>query len=452
MKLTFLGATQTVTGSKYLLEHGGKKILVDCGLFQGHKEVRQRNWEKLPIDPRNIDAIVLTHAHIDHSGYIPLLVKNGFRGKIFCSKATFDLCTILLPDSGFLQEEDARMANKYGYSRHHPALPLYDAKEAQESLAYFQPIDFDQAHYFSDDFYFTLNPSGHILGSAFISVFYGDKIVVFSGDLGRPVDPIMKPPSQLQHADYLLIESTYGNRLHDKTDPAEIIKDVIVRTAARGGVVVIPAFAVGRAQNIMYYIHQLKEQNAIPDLPVYLDSPMSINAAEILYKHSNEHKLGKDLCSKVCQVAHYVRTSEESKKLNQIRVPMVIISASGMAEGGRVLHHLKNYISDHKNTILFSGFQAEGTRGEKILRGDKEIKIHGFSYEVNAEIVNISNSSAHADYEEILNWLANFKQAPKKTFVTHGSVESTNSLKEKIEKRFGWNVFVPQYLQSEELQ
>ncbi len=449
MQLTFLGAAQTVTGSKYLLEFGSKKILIDCGMFQGQKELRELNWQKFPVDPRNIDAVVLTHAHIDHSGYIPLLVKNGFRGKIFCSAATFDLCRILLPDSGFLQEEDAFQANKHGYSRHHPALPLYTAKEAEHCLKFFEAVDFGKPHHFADDFYFTLNRSGHILGSAFVSIVCNKKTIVFSGDLGRPNDPIVKPPEHLEFADYLVIESTYGNRLHEKTNPLEILENIINKTAARGGVLVIAAFAVGRAQNFMYYIEQLKEQKSIPDLPVFLDSPMAIDASEILNKHSSEHKLSKDLCQKVCRVARYVRTAEESKSLNKIQVPMIIISASGMAEGGRVLHHLKNYIGNHKNTILFGGFQVGGTRGDKIVRGDKEVKIHGGVYDVNAEIVNMSNSSAHADYEEILAWLSNFKKAPQKTFITHGSMESATALQEKIVQKFGWNTIIPKYLQSE---
>ena len=451
MKITFLGAVETVTGSKYLLEHKDKKILVDCGLFQGHKELRERNWAKFPTNPHEIDAVILTHAHIDHSGYIPLLVKNGFCGKIFCSEATFDLCKILLPDSGFLQEEAAENANRHGYSRHKPALPLYTEEEAQESLDFFQPIAFGQQYKFDEDFYFTLSNSGHILGSTFVSIFFNNQNIVFSGDLGRPNDPIMKPPVKLEQADYLLIESTYGNRLHKKTDPAKILKEVINKTVKRGGVLIIPAFAVGRAQNIMFYLHQLIKENAIPDVPIFLDSPMAVSAAEILQKHASEQKLGRKLCDEVCGIANYVRTVDESKNLDNVKMPIIIISASGMAEGGRVLHHLKHYISDHKNTILFTGFQAAGTRGDRILRGEREIKIHGSFYEVNAEIINLTNSSAHADYEEILEWLGNFKTAPKRTFITHGNEESALALQEKIKNKLGWNVTVPKYLQSENL-
>lgn len=451
MQLTFLGAAQTVTGSKYFVEHGNKKILVDCGLFQGPFEIRSRNWEGLPINPADIDAVILTHAHIDHSGYVPVLVKNGFKGKIFCSEATFDLCKILLIDSGFLQEEDTNRANRYGYSKHKPALPLYTEKDAEKSLEFFEVIKFGEPHYFADDFYFTLSRSGHILGSAFVSLFIDKKSIIFSGDLGRPNDPIMRSAAELQHTDYLVIESTYGNRLHEKTDPEEEIGAAVRATAARGGTIVIPSFAVGRAQNIMYYLYRLKQKNLIPEIPIYLDSPMAIDASDILLKHTSEHHLGKELCSAICKIAHYVRTTEESKKLNEMHMPKIIISASGMAEGGRVLHHLKNYLSDHKNTILFTGFQVQGTRGNRIVSGEKEIKIHGEVYQANAEIINLSNTSAHADYEEILSWLGNFKKPPKKTFVTHGNPEAAAALKEKIEEKFGWNVVIPHHLQSEKL-
>lgn len=448
MQLTFLGAARTVTGSKYLLSHNDKKIMVDCGLFQGEKELRKINWEKLPVNAKNIHSVILTHAHIDHTGYIPILVKNGFKGKIFCSKATFDLCKILLPDSGFLQEEDAMRANKYGYSKHKPALPLYTEAEARKSLEFFEPINFGEAQYFDDDFYFTLSRSGHILGASFVSIFFNNKSLVFSGDLGRFCDPIMNDPSKIQHADYLVVESTYGNRLHDKIDPTSQIAKVINDTVSHGGNVIIPAFAVGRAQNMLYYIHKLREKNEIPDIPVFLDSPMAIDASELLEKYIKEHRLDKENCAKVGKVARYVRSKEESKAINQSKFPMIIISASGMLEGGRILHHLKSYISDHKNTILFTGFQAAHTRGEKILRGEKKIKIHGINYDVKAKIVSLSNSSAHADYEEILRWLGNFREKPRKVFITHGTIESATSLKEKIKDSFGWsNIEIPEYLE-----
>lgn len=451
MKITFLGATGTVTGSKYLIEHEKKKILVDCGLFQGHKELRLRNWDKLAVDPASIDAVILTHAHIDHSGYVPLLVKNGFKGKIYCSEATYSLCNILLPDSARIHEEDARRANQYGYTKHEPALPLYTEEDAKRALRHFNTLGFGKPFYIGDELHFTFSRSGHILGSSFISLSDGNQAIVFSGDLGRSHDPIMNAPAKIQDADYLLIESTYGDRLHEKTDPIEEVGEIIKSTLSKSGSVVIPAFAVGRAQMILYYIYQLKKAGTIPHVPVYLDSPMAINATTLLKKHLKEHRLHEALCSEVCEVATYTRTVEESKEIMNSHMPSVIISASGMATGGRVLHHLKHFITDSNNTILFTGFQAGGTRGDRLVKGEKEIKIHGSLYPVRARIENLRNMSAHADYEEILQWLRNFRSPPKKTFITHGEPKAALALKEKIEKELGWNTVIPEYLYSEEL-
>lgn len=451
MKITFLGATETVTGSKYLVECANKKILIDCGLFQGYKELRLRNWEKLPINPANIDAVILTHAHIDHSGYIPLLVKNGFQGKIYSSHATFDLCSILLPDSGYLQEEDAKRANLYGYTRHKPALPLYTQMDAKNSLQYFETTDLDKVIKLDDKIHFTLKNSGHILGSSFVILSNGEKTITFSGDLGRSSDPILNPPAKLQNTDYLLIESTYGDRLHGDSDPKMKIKEIITDTISKGGSILIPAFAVGRTQNVLYYLNELKQSESIPNIPIFLDSPMAINASNLLCKFNKEHKLSEKLCNDVCAVATYTREVEESKKINSIIMPKIIISASGMATGGRVLHHMKNLIGNHINTILFTGFQAGGTRGDRLVKGEKSIKIHGEFFDVKARIENLTSTSAHADYQEILQWLGNFKKAPKKTFITHGETSAAESLKEKIEKQLGWNVEIPKYLQSENL-
>lgn len=451
MQIAFWGATRTVTGSKYLITHESKKILVDCGLFQGYKELRLRNWEELPVNPPDIDAVLLTHAHLDHSGYIPKLVRAGFKGKIYCSAATFALCKLLLLDAGHIQEEDAERANRYGYTKHQPALPLYTKKEAEDSLVYFQPVDFGKPHSLGGGLSFTLSRSGHILGSAFIEINDGQTSVLFSGDLGRPHDPVMKTPAKLQHTDYLIIESTYGNRLHDRTDPLETIGEVINSTAAKGGKVIIPAFAVGRAQSLLYYLYQLKQSGAIPNIPVFLDSPMAINATELLCKFKHEHKLPEPVCAEFCGIAIYTRTVEESKRIDQLSLPSVIISASGMATGGRILHHFKYFMSDPRNTILFTGFQAGGTRGDRMVKGEKQIKIHGVMHPLRARVEMLSNTSAHADYEEILAWLGNFQKAPRKVFVTHGEAEAAASLKEKIAAQFGWNVVTPDYLQSENL-
>lgn len=451
MQLTFLGATGTVTGSKYLFEYRARKILIDCGLFQGFKELRLRNWAKLPINPADIDAVILTHAHIDHSGYIPLLVKNGFTGNIYCSEATFDLCSILLPDSGYLHEEDARRANRYGYTRHSPALALYTQSDAIRSLEQFKTIGFGFPHHLDEDLNFTFSRSGHILGSAFISLIAGNKAICFSGDLGRPDDPIMKKPAMLQNADYLIIESTYGDRLHGDSNPAQDIAKIIKKTAARGGSVLIPTFAVGRTQSILYYIHKLKKSAAITDIPIYVDSPMATNATNLMCKHGNEHSLSEKICGEVCNVATYTRTVEDSKALNSSPMPKVIISASGMATGGRVLHHLKNLMGDPKNTILFTGFQAGGTRGDRIMKGEKLIKIHGQMYSLRAEVKSLQNISAHADYSEILSWLHNFKKPPLQTFITHGREDAARSLQKKIETELSWPAMIPKYLQMVEL-
>jgi metallo-beta-lactamase family protein len=449
MKITFLGANGTVTGSKYLVEVENKKFLVDCGMFQGLKKLRLRNWEKFPVSPRSIDAVLLTHAHIDHSGYLPVLVKNGFEGKVFATQATKELCSILLPDSGYLQEDEARRANKYGYSKHKPAKPLYTKKDALNSLEYFQAVELGHSYRLFDELSFHLSGAGHILGSSFINLTQDKTSIVFSGDIGRPHDPIMKPPAHIQSADYLVMESTYGDRLHEEADPMQQIEEIVNRTIKRGGSVIIPAFAVGRAQMLLYYIYKLKEAEKIPDVPVYLDSPLAIKATNIFNAHSAEHRLTKEITQEVCNVAKYTRTPEESKQIDLDSRPKIVISASGMATGGRILYHLKVFATDPRNTILFVGYQAVGTRGDRMIRGEKEIKIHGEYFQVKAEVEDLHNMSAHADYAEILDWLQNFKNAPRKVFITHGETEAAKSLKEKIEAKFGWDCCIPEYLQTE---
>lgn len=447
MKLTFLGATGTVTGSKYLLEFEHKKILVDCGLFQGYKELRLRNWSALPIDPASIDAVVITHAHIDHTGYLPLLIKNGFKGPIYATEATKDLCAILLPDSGFLHEEDARRANKYGYSKHHPALPLYTQADGERAIKQFCTVPFDKPQEIFKGISVLWRRAGHILGAAFVTVEAHGTKLTFTGDMGRLHDPIMKSPEILDQTDYLVVESTYGDRLHEKEDVAAHIANIVNTTAKRGGTVLIPAFAVGRAQSILYYLSKLKAEHRIPNIPMYLDSPMSINATELLHKHRSEHQLTDEECRTTCSVAEYVRTSDESKAIDTQPMPKVIVSASGMITGGRVLHHLKIYAPDAKNTILLTGFQAGGTRGARLLSGERTLKIHGEMVPVNAHIDYLTNTSAHADYEEMITWLRKVKQPPKKVFITHGEPDAAHALKKHIEEALHWRCEVPRYLE-----
>lgn len=452
MKLTFLGATETVTGSKYLLEHEGRRILIDCGLFQGRKDLRLRNWEKLPFLPSTIDSVLLTHAHLDHSGYIPRLIKGGFQGAIYCSEATFDLCKLLLPDSGHLQEEDAESANRHGWTKHKPALPLYTQQDARDCFKHFKPLAFGKPYHLGNELSFTLHRAGHILGASFIRVSDGRTSILFSGDIGRLHNPVMKPPARMQDADYLVVESTYGDRLHDKDDPTDDIEKIVLRTARRGGTLVIPAFAVGRAQSLLYHFYLLKQERRIPDIPIYLDSPMAINATDLLLRHMNDHRLSPEECEAVCSIAKYTRTPEESKAINDTNnMPKIIISASGMATGGRILHHLKYYIGDERNTILLAGFQADGTRGDRLARGEKELKIHGNLWPVRAEIVKLDSMSAHADYAEILAWMENFREAPRKIYITHGEPEAAQAMARWIEEKFGWNTMVPAYMDSEEL-
>lgn len=452
MEIQFLGATQTVTGSKYLVQTEHMNVLVDCGLFQGYKELRLRNWASIPIPPQSIRYVLLTHAHIDHSGYIPLLVKNGFRGKIICTEATFDLCKILLPDSGYLQEEEAFYANKKNYSKHHPALPLYTQEEAQLSLNYFQPIGLNKKFQMHDDFYASFHYAGHILGASFIQLCHHNTSILFSGDLGRRLDPIMNPPEAPLESNYIVVESTYGNRLHDTTDPQEQLGEIINRTVKRGGIILIPAFAVGRTQSLLYYIQQLKFKKIIADIPVIVDSPMATNATELYTHHAGENRLNPQQSADLCGTARYVRTKEESIALSMQNSPMILISASGMATGGRVVHHLRHFAPNPRNTILFSGFQAGGTRGDRIVRGEKEVKMFGQMVPIHAEVIQMENTSAHADYAEILSWLGRLKNTPRKIFITHGENESSESLKLKIEQQFHWNCVIPNYLDKENLK
>lgn len=452
MNLTFLGAVGTVTGSKYLLTTEASRVLLDCGLFQGFKPLRQRNWAPLPIDPRQLAAVVLTHAHLDHSGYIPLLVKNGFSGPIICTEATRDLCGVLLPDSGYLQEQDADYANRHGYSKHKPAVPLYTRADAEASLKWFAPVSFAREQQVGPGLSVRFLPAGHILGAAIVEVKGNGVAVVFSGDLGRPNSATMVDPATLRRADYLVVESTYGDWHHDQQDPEDALSEVIGATASRGGTVLIPAFAVGRAQTLLFHLQNLKVKKRIPDLPVFLDSPMAIDASRIFCAHLGEHRLTEWQCRAACNVARYVQTVSESKALNENAMPKLIISASGMANGGRVLHHLRRLAPDPRNTILFTGFQPGGTRGAALIGGAKSMKIHGAHIPVRATVVNLEMLSAHADQAELLGWLRSFEVAPRTTFITHGEPAASAALKLRIEAELGWSCRTPEYREEAELR
>ena len=451
LNLTFLGGAGTVTGSRHLLSDGRRRVLVDCGLFQGLKQLRLLNWAPSPVPAASIDEVLLTHAHIDHSGYLPALVKQGSRGDVRCSPATADLCRLLLPDSGHLQEQDAAFANRHGFSKHHPALPLYGEADARRALERFSPLEVGRPHALGGGAEATFRRAGHILGACTIEIAWAGQRVVFSGDLGRYGDALMVDPEPVAEADYLLVESTYGNRRHGPQDVEAVLGEAIERTVSRGGTVVIPAFAVGRVQSLLLHLYRLKQGGRLGRVRVYVDSPMATNATELLHRHSGEHRLSAEECAGACGVAEYVRDVEASKQLTASPMPKVIISASGMATGGRVLHHLKAYAPDDRSTILFSGFQAAGTRGAAMVGGADAVKIHGRYVPVRAEVANLPTLSAHADADEILRWLRGFRRPPKMTFVVHGEPAASDALRLRIQDELGWAVRVPERLETVEL-
>lgn len=460
MKLTFLGATETVTGSKFLLEAGGRRVLIDCGLFQGLKELRLRNWSAPPIDPATVDDIVLTHAHIDHTGYLPRFMRQGFSGRVFGTPATLDLCNILLPDSGHLQEEEAKFRNRHGYSKHKPALPLYTEQDAEEVLKLLKPAGYGVRHALSRSLSFELFPAGHILGSSFIRFSDGQRTVLFTGDIGRYDTPIIRDPSAISSADYLVMESTYGNRSHDDHDGEsgkEKLRKIVVDTSNRGGTVLIPSFAVGRAQEILFILRELEDEGRIPVLPVYVDSPMAVNAMSVYLKHVDEHdsemkQIQRGGAALSTERLSLVRSVEESKRINAHRFPSIIISANGMATGGRILHHLIDRVTDERNSVVFVGFQAAGTRGRLLSEGAKTIRIFGNDYPVRAAIHVLHGFSAHGDFTEMIRWLHGFESAPRKTFLVHGEPNALAAMSEHIHNNFqGWSVEIPKYLDTFEL-
>ena len=444
LTLRCLGAASTVTGSKHLLESDGSRILVDCGLFQGVKNLRELNWAPLAVEPASVGAVVLTHAHLDHTGYLPRLVRDGFTGSILCTEATSAVAEIILRDSAYLQERDAEFLNKRNASKHHPALPLYDQQDAQRA------IDLLVAHPFGEEFELgdtgakvKFRRAGHILGASTVEVAWQGRRIVFSGDLGRYGDPIMFDPETPPSADYLVIESTYGDRVHAVTDPAEALAGIVEETVERGGTLLVPAFAVGRAQTLLYHLWQLRQAGRLPDVPIYLDSPMAIRASELLGSHPGDHRLPPDVYEGMRTMANYSLDSGQSMRISASREPKIVISASGMATGGRILHHLKAFAPDPRNTILITGYQVPGTRGAALLSGERQIRVYGEWVQVKAQVANLAMLSAHADADELIRWARGFTSAPKQVFVVHGEPQPADTLRSRLGREFDWAATVP---------
>lgn len=461
-QLTFCGAAQTVTGSKHFLTVPSGTVLVDCGLYQGVKSLRERNWEALPFSADRIDAVVITHAHVDHIGFLPRLVRGGYRGPIFATPPTCDLMKIMLPDSARLQEEEAKFANRKGFSKHAPALPLYTEEDAVETLALVRSAPFEEPFEVMKELSIRFLQSGHILGSALvegvINEATGKTTVLFSGDLGRAGTPMLEDPEIVSRADYLVLESTYGDRLHAVENRREALRQAIRKALGRGGALVIPAFAVERTQEILYILHLLRDAKDIPNVPIYIDSPMAVEVTKLFIKYQNTFdedamriiRSGDDVLD--VENLRFCSSVEESKAVNAMKGPMIVISASGMATGGRILHHLKHRLPDSRNTVLLVGYQAVSTRGRLLQEGAKSVRIHGEDVPVRAEIQSIDGFSSHADYREILSWLGHFEAPPKSVFLVHGETPAQEALKTRIIEKFGWNVEVPSYLTHAALQ
>jgi metallo-beta-lactamase family protein len=445
--LTFAGGAGTVTGSKYVILTGGRQLLLDCGLFQGLKALRLRNWAPPRFAAEELECVVLSHAHIDHSGYLPVLVQRGFRGPVHCTPATQALLRVLLLDAAKLQEEEAAAANRYGYTKHHPALPLFTAEDAERVLALVQPRRYGEPFPAGAGVTALFRRAGHILGAATVELTIGETTLVSSGDLGRWNRPILRDPEPVARADVLLVESTYGDRVHGGDAQADLAR-IVHESIARGGALLIPAFAVGRAQELLYTLRHLEDAGRIPVLPVFLDSPMAIDVTEIYRRHPEEHDLDMSLLTDTKRrplsphELRLVHTAQESKALNDRRGPMIVVSASGMATGGRILHHLKARLADPGTTVLLTGFQAVDTRGRKLLDGARELRIHGQNVPVRAAVENLDGLSAHADRDEILRWLGGFERAPRQTWVVHGEPAAARALAGAIETRLRWRVSV----------
>ncbi|MBS1817482.1 MAG: MBL fold metallo-hydrolase [Acidobacteria bacterium] len=454
--LTFLGAAGTVTGSKYLIDTGDHRVLVDCGLFQGLKALRLRNWQPLPLAATSIDAVILTHAHLDHCGYLPRLVSEGFKGRVFCTPGTKDLCSLVLPDSARIQEEDARDANRHQYSKHHPALPLYTADDAERALQRLQPVGYERPVPVAPGVDVEFINAGHLLGSAFARVRIGDRTVLFGGDLGRYGRPVLPDPSPVATADVLLLESTYGDRLHPPDDDGARLAEIVNAVAARGGKLIIPSFAIGRAEEVLYWLKRLEDTKRIPVLPVYVDSPMAAKALQFYSQRADEldpdvRPESRRVCAFCTQRMTTVSSAQQSKDLVASRQPAIVIASSGMATGGRVLYHLQSVLPNPKHTILFVGFQAAGTRGRALLEGATAVRIKGRDVPVAATIEHLNSMSAHADAGEILRWLSGFTTPPKQTWLVHGEPTALTALQQRIVAEKGWTANIAEYQQRVEI-
>lgn len=442
ISIRFLGAAGTVTGSKYLLQAFGKNILVDCGLFQGLKQLRLLNWEKFVIDPETIDLVLLTHGHLDHVGYLPRLVNQGSKAPIWATSPTLDIAKIILEDSAKIQEEDAERANHFGYTKHKKALPLYDLDDVAKTIPFFKRQALDQWIKISDDIQVRFRYNGHIIGATYIEWKLRDKFIVFSGDIGRLNDPLLKSPEGPDQADVLVIESTYGDRIHP-SNTEERLTEIINRSLKRNGTIIIPSFAVERTQTLMYLLWQLRKKNAIPAVPIYMDSPMGRNVLDVFHNNASWHTLPVEGCNEMCDNIIKIKTQDETLRLAADKQSKIIIAGSGMASGGRVLTYFEHYLGDEKATILLAGYQAEGTRGRQLLEGAHEIKLRGKYYKVKATIENIEGLSAHADQAELLHWLSRIKKSPEQIFITHGESLSSVAFKKKISETYRWNAVMP---------